>query len=87
MFINWLKWTSAGAGLAGWGNLSAKGLRSADFWETRGLTESHWQQYLSLTLPHISVGTGYQAKSYGMYRLCLRTMVIRAQRHRFTTYR
>ncbi|EPJ4169024.1 prophage tail fiber N-terminal domain-containing protein [Citrobacter freundii] len=37
MFINWLKWTSAGAGLAGWGNLSAKGLRSADFWGNPGI--------------------------------------------------
>lgn len=37
MFINWLKWTSTGAGLAGWGNLSAKGLRSADFWGNPGI--------------------------------------------------
>ncbi|MDM3447985.1 prophage tail fiber N-terminal domain-containing protein [Citrobacter sp. Cb027] len=37
MFINWLKWSSAGAGLAGWGNLSAKRLRSADFWGNPGI--------------------------------------------------
>ncbi|EPE1668324.1 hypothetical protein ACSGTW_003825, partial [Escherichia coli] len=37
MFINWLKRTSAGFILTGWGNLSAKGLRSADFFGNPGI--------------------------------------------------
>lgn len=37
MFINCLKWSSAVAGLAGWGSLRASALRSADFWGNPGI--------------------------------------------------
>lgn len=51
------------------------------------LMASHLQRYLWLTLPHISAGTRFQEKSYGMSLLCSRTTATRAQRPRFTTYR